>query len=51
LASLGLGLSDAHTAHRLTFAGKGVRPCPFSLACPVASVSSASRGSRGKRPL
>jgi len=35
-ASLGLGLSDAHTAH-LAFAGKGVRPCPFSLAlCPTA---------------
>jgi len=35
LASLGLGLSDAHTA-RLTFAGWGLRPWPVSLACPMA---------------
>jgi hypothetical protein len=34
LASLGLGLSDAHTAH-LTFTGKGLRPCPFSFIWPV----------------
>jgi len=50
-ASLGLGLSDAHTAH-LAFAGKGVRPCPFSLAlCPTALWREPRGAREGKRPF